>query len=151
MLQKVCMMWHITKIMFKRDMQCVIVWLLWNEMYESFTSLIIIRYFSKLVTNETNAYESDFTYHDSATLEISCICNRRCRILVPEVSWIDLWRDRPRQELRVGRGKGDQTFGHYEVSFRRVDCCVTFDEGGLAPTYPTKSVVIASFDRQPNK
>lgn len=53
-------------------------------------TLIIIRYFSKLVTYETNAYEFDFTYHDSAALEISCICNRRCRILVPEVSWIDL-------------------------------------------------------------
>jgi len=51
---------------------------------------LIIHCFSKLVIYELNAFDFDFTYHDSAALEISYIYNRRCRILVPEVSWIDL-------------------------------------------------------------
>jgi len=95
--------------------------------------------------------ESNFTYRDLTALKISCIYIRGHRILIPEVSWIIPWRFRPRKELRVGRDREDQTFGHCEVSFRQVDYCVTCDEGDLAPTYPTKSVVATSFDHQPSK
>lgn len=92
-----------------------------------------------------------FTYRDSIALGISCICILERRILIPEASWTVPWRFRPRKELRVGRDKEDQTFGHCGASSRRVDYCVTCDEGDLAPTYPTKSVAATSFDRQPNK
>jgi len=106
---------------------------------------------SKFIINKTNINGFNFTYRDSAALGISCIYIRERRILVLEVSWIVPWRFRPRKELRVGRDREDQTFGHCEVSSRRVDYCVTCDEGDLAPTYPTKSVVATSFDRQPSK
>lgn len=37
------------------------------------------------------------------------------------------------------------------MSSRQVDYCATSDEGDPIPTYLTKNVEVASFDRPPNK
>lgn len=50
---------------------------------------------------------------------------------------------------RVGRGRGDQTFGRCVASSRRAGYCVTSDVGDPAPTCPTTSVEAVSFGRQP--